>query len=106
MKVSHLLYVCINKILILGNLGHCSKQRQLWRKAHVSIVIARAAVPKDPEKNMNTAEDFMLLLVHVFVCSAVRQLQLEQPCSNLKELAKEEVRTEVRTTAERVIWWH
>ncbi len=33
--------------------------------------------PDNPEKNMNGAEDYMLLLVHVFVCA---HLQLEQPC--------------------------
>ena len=33
-------------------------------------LIGRSAVPNDPEKNMNAAEDFMLLLVHAFVAAA------------------------------------
>lgn len=33
-------------------------------------LINRTVVPSDPEKDMNAAEDFMLLLVHSFVTYA------------------------------------
>ena len=40
-------------------------------------LINRTAVPSDPEKNMNAAEDFMLLLLHAHVVQAGKVLQLQ-----------------------------
>ena len=44
-------------------------------------------VPPDPEKNMNAAEDFMLLLVITHVVQAARVLHLDNPASSVTELA-------------------
>ena len=51
-------------------------------------LIGRSAVPNNPEKNMNAAEDFMLLLVHAFVAAAAQVLQLEVPTGSVKEVAE------------------
>lgn len=45
-------------------------------------------MPFDPEKNMNAAEDFMLLLTHTHVVAAARYLHLKNPSFSVKELAK------------------
>ena len=37
----------------------------------------RSSVPSDLEKDMNTAEDFLLLMVHTHVIAAARIIQLE-----------------------------
>lgn len=63
-------------------------------------LIGRTAVPKDPEKNMHGVEDFMLLLVHTFVCAAACQAQLDKPCSGLKELAKKIITSFVQLPSE------
>ena len=44
-------------------------------------------VPADPEKNMNAAEDFMLLLLHTHVVQAAQVLQLKNPTSSVIELS-------------------
>lgn len=59
-------------------------------------LIARNVVPHDPEKNMNAAEDFMLLLLHSHVVAAARVLQLENPTTSLKTLANRVISRFVR----------
>ena len=55
---------------------------------HIRNLICRTVVPKDPEKNMNAAEDFMLLMVHTHVVVVARQLMLKTPTFCVKALAK------------------
>ena len=51
-------------------------------------LICRNVVPSDPEKNMNAAEDFMLLLVHCHTVAAAHYLLKKKP-HNLVSLCKE-----------------
>ena len=53
---------------------------------HVPNLVNRTNVPADPEKNMNAAEDFMLLLVHAHVVAAARAIP--EPCRSVSELAQ------------------
>ena len=59
-------------------------------------LIARNVVPHDPEKNMNAAEDFMLLLLHSHVVAAARVLQLENPTTSLKTLTNKVISRFIR----------
>ena len=56
-------------------------------------VIDRTVVPADPQKNMNAAEDFMLLLVHTHAVQAARVLQIKNPSSCVVKLADSVVST-------------
>ena len=49
--------------------------------------INRTAVPNDPEKNMNAAEDF-LLLVHAHVTAAAKVLQMQNSTTEVTALAE------------------
>lgn len=53
-------------------------------------VIGRSSVPLDPEKDMNAAEDFLLLIVHSHVIAAARVLILRDPTlsDSIASLAK------------------
>lgn len=51
-------------------------------------LISRTSVPGDPQKNMNSAEDFMLLLVHAHVIVAAKKL-IENKPHNVTTLSKE-----------------
>lgn len=51
-------------------------------------LINRTTVPPDPEKNMNSSEDFLLLLLHAYVVEAGRVLQLQNPTNSVMDLAK------------------
>ncbi len=55
---------------------------------HLRNLIGQKLVPVDPEKNMNAAEDFMLLLVHTHVIAAARNLMLDDPVFCVKKMAK------------------
>ena len=55
---------------------------------HLRNLICRNLVPAEPEKKMNAAEDFMLLLVHTHVVAAARHLMLKDPVFCVKEMAK------------------
>ena len=59
-------------------------------------LIVRNVVPHDPEKNMNAAEDFMLLLLHSHVVAAARALQLENPTTSVKTLANKVIEAFIR----------
>ena len=50
-------------------------------------LINRTPVPADPEKNMSSAEDFMLLLVHTHVVQAARVLQFKNPTSSIVKVS-------------------
>lgn len=49
-------------------------------------LINRSLVPHDPEKNMKAAEDFMLLLLHSYVCYAGQLLQSSDYEPSVKDL--------------------
>ena len=53
----------------------------------IKNAINRTSVPSDPERNMNTAEDFMLLLVHTHVVAAPEAIQSITP-DEVVQLAK------------------
>lgn len=50
-------------------------------------VINRTSVPSDPSKNMNAAEDLLLLLLHTHVVAAAKVLQSVNPVSSVSDLA-------------------
>lgn len=51
-------------------------------------LINRTTVPSDPEKNMNSSEDFLLLLLHAYVVEAGRVLQLQNHTNSVIDVAK------------------
>ena len=53
-------------------------------------------MPSDPEKNMNSCEDFLLLLLHAHVVQACRVMQLQSPTNSVVQLAKSVVYNFVR----------
>jgi len=55
---------------------------------HLRNLINRTTVPADPEKNMNAAEDFMLLLLHTHVVAAAKVMQSINPNETVADLAK------------------
>ena len=61
-------------------------------------LIARNVLPHDPEKNMNTAEDFMLLLLHSHVVAAARALQLENLTTSVKTIANKVIETFIHSS--------
>ena len=48
---------------------------------HLRNLICRNLVPAEPEKNMNAAEDFMLLLVHTHVKDPVKEMAKSIVCN-------------------------
>ena len=50
-------------------------------------LINRTSVPSDPSKNMNAAEDFLLLLLHTHVVAAAKVLQSVNPVTSVSDLA-------------------
>ena len=42
-------------------------------------IINRSSVPAEPDKNMNSSEDFLLLLLHTHVVQVGKVLQLSNP---------------------------
>ncbi len=55
---------------------------------HLCNLINRTSVPSDPEKNMNAAEDFMLLLLHTHVVAGAKMMQSINPTETVADLAK------------------
>ena len=51
-------------------------------------LVHRTNVPKDPEKNMDSAEDFMLLMLHTHVVAAAKVILDLQPVETVQDLAK------------------
>ena len=51
-------------------------------------LIHRTNVPLTPDKNMNAAEDFMLLILHTHVVAAARTLHELNPVEKVQDLAK------------------
>lgn len=51
-------------------------------------VIHRTNVPLSPDKNMNAAEDFMLLMLHTHVVAAAKTIQALNPVECVEDLAK------------------
>ena len=50
--------------------------------------INRTVLPADPEKNMNAAEDYMVLLLHAYMSYAGKLQQASQQRQLVPELAK------------------
>ncbi|XP_064386162.1 uncharacterized protein LOC135334762 isoform X4 [Halichondria panicea] len=59
-------------------------------------VIHRTNVPSDPQKNMNSCEDFMLLLVHSHVVEAANTLQQLSQTKDISELTSRIISTFLR----------
>ena len=55
---------------------------------HLRNLINRTNVPSDPEKNMNAAEDFMLLMLHARIIAAAETIQSINPADSALTLAK------------------
>lgn len=51
-------------------------------------LVHRTNVPRDPEKDMDTAEDFMLLMLHTHVVAAAKAILNLQSVESVQELAK------------------
>lgn len=51
-------------------------------------LIHRTNVPVTPDKNMNAAEDFMLLMLHTHVVAAAKTIQTVNPAESFQDLAK------------------
>lgn len=64
-------------------------KKEIGTMYHLKNLICRTVVPGDPEKNMNAAEDFMLLLVHTHVVAAAKHLMLNASVTCVKQLAKQ-----------------
>ena len=47
-------------------------------------LVHRTNVPADPQKNMNSSEDFMLLLLHTHVVAAANAIQDLSPCQSVQ----------------------
>ena len=73
--------------VIWGRLYNTKSTREMGTMYQLRNLIGRNVVPSDPEKNMNDAEDFMLLLVNTHVVQAARVLQLDNPVSSVTALA-------------------
>ena len=52
-------------------------------------LINRTSVPADPSDNMNSAEDFLLLLLYSHTIAAAKTIQSLNPLTSVVELAKE-----------------
>ncbi len=78
--------------LVWGRLYNKESTRQLGTMYQLRNVICRNVVPNDPQKNMNAAEDFMLLLVHCHVIAAAHEL-MQKKAHNMTTLAKEIIDT-------------
>lgn len=79
----------INPIqLIWTRLFSQKSTREIGTMYHLRNLICRTVVPKDPEKNVSAAEDFMLLMVHTHVVAVARQIMLKTPTFCVKALAK------------------
>lgn len=74
--------------VIWGRLYSNKSTKEKGTMYQLRNVINRTMVPPDPEKNMNAAEDFMLLLVHTHVIQAARVLQLKNPTSSAIKLSE------------------
>lgn len=51
-------------------------------------IIGRTNVPLDPQKNMNAAEDFMMLLLHAHIVAAAEVIQSQNTYDDVVELAR------------------
>lgn len=58
-------------------------------------IIGRTNVPLDPQKNMNAAEDFMMLLLHCHLVAAAEMIQSHNVCRKVSDLAAAIVSTYV-----------
>ena len=59
-------------------------------------LINRTTVPLDPQKNMNAAEDFMMLLLHAHIVAAAEVVQSVHPTGSVATLASAIVANFVR----------
>ena len=59
-------------------------------------LINRTNAPLDPQKNMNAAEDFLLLLLHTHIIAAAEAMQSLKQMDNVVDLAKAVVVNHVR----------
>ena len=55
---------------------------------HLRNLIHRTSVPSDPTTNMNSAEDFLLLLLHAHTVAVANVLLSCYPTDNSVELAR------------------
>lgn len=55
---------------------------------HLRNLINRTNVPKDPQDNMNAAEDYFLLLLHAHAVAAAKTIMNLNPQTCVKELAR------------------
>ncbi len=51
-------------------------------------LIHRTNIPTTPDKNMNAAEDFQLLMLHTHIVAAARTIQALNPVESVVDLAK------------------
>ena len=63
---------------------------------HLRNLINRTAVPSDPEKNMNAAEDTMLLLLYAHVVTAGKTIQSINQSETVQDLGNLIVSNNVR----------
>ena len=82
--------------VIWGQLYKIKSSKEMGTMYQLRNLIGRTAVPSDPEKNMNSCEDFLLLLLHAHVVQAGRVLQLQNPTNSVVQLAKSIVDSFVR----------
>ncbi len=59
-------------------------------------LIHRSSVPSDPQNNMNSAEDFLLLLLHAYVVAAADMIQQFNPAESVSDLARSIITNFVR----------
>ena len=50
-------------------------------------LINRTSVPSDPQKDMNAAEDFLLLLLHAHIVAAAKVVRSSKSTATLTEVA-------------------
>ena len=59
-----------------------------WTMYQLKNLIKRTNVPKDPQDNMNAAEDFLLLLPHTHVVAAADTIMEFNRQTTVSELAR------------------
>lgn len=81
--------LCLYVQVIWGRLFKLTSSAEKGTLYQLRNLIHRTNVPADPEKNMNSAEDFMLLMLHGHVVAAAKVVfARSHSTSSVQELAK------------------
>ena len=88
-------YICMCVTILQtlrGRLYKTSSANEKGTLYQIQNVINRKYVPKNPEKNMKSYEDFLLLVIHVHVIHAAKIIRNHKSFDNVTDLAREIIR--------------